>query len=119
MKFKRAPHEHTLHPVEVQQTGGLAGLFGAAATTIVLATCDCGMPVTKTLAGYWTLGQITGNPDDDVVDAEIIEAYPYTEGDTIVLGPECFIDAPANVISYRGDNYYRGPVETETGTANG
>lgn len=34
--------------------------------------------------------------------------YPYKEGDNIVIGPECFISSDERVITYAGQNYYRG-----------
>jgi len=31
--------------------------------------------------------------------------YPYTEGDFIVIGPECFAAKDGSVLSWRGENY--------------
>lgn len=33
--------------------------------------------------------------------------YPHESGDFTVIGPECFTDAEANVIAYKGENYVR------------
>lgn len=33
--------------------------------------------------------------------------FPRYEGDTIVLGPECFADTSLSVINYRGENFMR------------
>lgn len=33
--------------------------------------------------------------------------YPHTEGDHTIIGPECFADATASVICWKGENYYR------------
>ena len=32
--------------------------------------------------------------------------YPRRDGSVTVIGPECFTDERATVISYRGENYY-------------
>lgn len=34
------------------------------------------------------------------------ENYPHQSGDFTVIGPECFTDAEATVICYKGQNYY-------------
>jgi hypothetical protein len=34
--------------------------------------------------------------------------YPHQSGDFTVIGPECFTDAEATVIAYKGQNYYLG-----------
>jgi hypothetical protein len=34
--------------------------------------------------------------------------YPYDEGNYINLGPEVFTDKDETVISYKGENFYRG-----------
>jgi hypothetical protein len=31
--------------------------------------------------------------------------YPYTDGDTVVLGPECFVSKDGSVLSWQGVNY--------------
>jgi hypothetical protein len=33
--------------------------------------------------------------------------YPHASGDAMVLGPETFISADLDVISHKGENYYR------------
>lgn len=33
--------------------------------------------------------------------------YPHRSGDFTVIGPECFTDESLNVISWKGDNFYR------------
>lgn len=38
---------------------------------------------------------------------EDVKTYPYREGDGWVIGPEAFTGAHNNVISYKGENYYR------------
>lgn len=35
------------------------------------------------------------------------EEYPKKDGDFTLLGPECFVDPGGNVISYKGENFYR------------
>lgn len=38
--------------------------------------------------------------------------YPYNEGDTTVIGPECFVQSDGGVLSWKGINY----VPQENGT---
>ena len=38
--------------------------------------------------------------------------FPHQSGDYTVIGPECFTDADAQVISYKGSNYARVPDNT-------
>ena len=45
------------------------------------------------------------NPQTTVI--EQVEVFPYAEGDTIVIGPQCFADTDGTVINWRGVNYYR------------
>jgi hypothetical protein len=52
-------------------------------------------------------------PDENDVpfDGPHQRAYPYEDGDTLVIGPEAFAALPGeNVISWRGENYYRDGV---------
>lgn len=42
---------------------------------------------------------------------ETVEAFPYVEGDTIVIGPQCFADTEGTVVCWRGVNYVRQPPE--------
>jgi hypothetical protein len=36
-----------------------------------------------------------------------MKAYPYPDGDVVVLGPECFASGDASVVCWRGENYVR------------
>lgn len=102
---------HDVRAVGVQYTNG-GQLFGPV-RTIVLGRCEgCNLNTTKLLDGRWSLGEVSGNPDDDVVDATIVDVeYPYTDGDHTILGPECFTNRHGDVISYQGDNFYRAGFE--------
>jgi hypothetical protein len=40
--------------------------------------------------------------------------YPYEDGDVTVIGPEAFVSANRDVISYQGDNYYRRNEDPKT-----
>lgn len=44
--------------------------------------------------------------------------YPHSEGDVLVLAPECFVSADRSVISWKGENYYAMPL-TEQDQDNG
>lgn len=45
------------------------------------------------------------------VEQTIEDSYPHEDGDTILLGPGCFIDADMTVINYRRANFYREEFE--------
>lgn len=117
-------HVHAWKAYEVQYPiGGLGVLFGAVGAidqlTRTLYRCGCNKTRIDDIPGRWTLGQVTGNPDDDVMDATIVDVeYPYTEGNTIVLGPECFIDNASGNLAYKGEWYAPMPATKQTGTAN-
>ena len=45
--------------------------------------------------------------DDDASSSpDVVQGFPVTEGDVVVLGPEVFIASDGSVISYKGQNYY-------------
>lgn len=109
-------HVHAPQPAEVQYQL-LSLLSGEAPWTVVLCRCACGELSTRTLKGRWTLAQVTG-----IVEAEIVCGhleYPYADGHHILLGPECFTEATEHVISYKGSNYYLPESLPGTGTSDG
>lgn len=41
----------------------------------------------------------------DRTDPSVFQPFPHTDGDTMVIGPECFASATGDVISWKGKNY--------------
>jgi hypothetical protein len=49
----------------------------------------------------------------DLVGTEEPIAYPHEDGDTIVLGPQCFVAVDGSVLSWQGRNYVPQGVSEE------
>lgn len=101
-------HDHRLTPFGVQY---VPGPLLSPAQTIVGLRCSCGMIGSKTLPGKWSILQVSEGGSQ--------RQYPYEDGDTTVLGPECFSDTLGTVISYKGENYYPNLSEAQSGTTDG
>lgn len=51
--------------------------------------------------------------EDEPEDYEPDPAYPYEDGDTLVLGPECFVASDGSVLNWRGQNFLPAVVKLD------
>lgn len=51
--------------------------------------------------------EVTTNKERDTALVEAMGAYPRSEGDFTVIGPECFAMKDGSVLSWKGENYVR------------
>lgn len=105
---KTRGHDHRLTPFGVQY---VPGAFPSQDLTIVGLRCSCGMIGSKSMPGHWSILQVS--------EAGSQRVYPYEDGDTLVLGPECFLELLTGTIAYQGRWYTLSASEAQSGTTDG
>jgi hypothetical protein len=56
---------------------------------------------------YLAVKEALLHPETTVTEKPVL--YPHLDGETVVIGPQCFADLSEDVINWRGVNYRREP----------